>query len=64
MVKKSNDTIIITAGELDEVMILLEASFSCTGDKSIFRIIEILMNETNESKIPQHDINARNFNQL
>lgn len=51
MVRNSNDTITIRASELDEIMLLLEASFAATGDKSAFRIIEILMKETHEAKL-------------
>lgn len=54
MVKDSNDTIVITSGELDEIMLLLEATFANTGDSNAFRIIEILMKETNENKILEH----------
>lgn len=56
MVKNSNDTITITVGELDEIMLLLEATFANTGDSNAFRIIELFMKETNENKIIEHEL--------
>lgn len=56
MAQVLKDTVIIKASELDEIMLLLEASFAATGDKSAFRIIEILMKETKELKIIENKL--------
>ena len=51
MVKTSNESIVITSGELDEIMLLLEHGFYNTGDPSIFKVIDILMSDTNKQII-------------
>ena len=56
MVRASNKSIVITPGELDEIMILLEYGFCNTGDQSIFQVISILMADTNKQIIEQQKL--------
>jgi len=56
MVRESKESIIITSGELDEIMILLEHGFCNTGDQSIFQVISILMADTNKQIIEQQKL--------
>lgn len=56
MAQVLKDTVIIKTKELDEIMLLLEASFTSTGDKSTFRIMEILMQETHDKKIIENQV--------
>lgn len=57
MVKISKDSAQLSNSELDEIMLLLEASFAITGDKNIFKVIEILMTDTYKEQI--NDIHSR-----
>jgi len=51
MVKNSDNTILITTGELDQIMLHLDSAFCDTGDQSIFKVIDILMSDTNKQII-------------
>ena len=51
MVKNSDNTILISGLELDQIMLHLESAFCNTGDPSIFQVIDILMSDTHKEII-------------
>lgn len=37
---------VLSDSELDQIILLLEASYATTGDSNIFKVIDILMHDT------------------
>lgn len=46
MIKVSENTNILNDAEVDKVMLLLEKAYHETGNNSVFKVMEVFMNDT------------------